>query len=173
MMSDIFLILGGTRSGKSLYAENIVDKIGGNKIYLATAIALDDEMIKRVKNHRARRDKTWQTIEESIEIAKIINPPPNNPPTTILVDCLTLWLSNLLHLELDVMQQIDLLIDTLKTTQSTVILVSSEVGMGIVPDNALARQFRDYAGIMHQRIAEVADKVVLVVAGVPMTIKGA
>lgn len=172
-MSNISLILGGARSGKSLYAENLAGKAGKKKIYLATAAIYDDEMQERIDKHRARRDGSWQTIEEPIEIAKIINPPTTNnqQPTVILVDCLTLWLSNLLHLKMDVTQQIELLTKALKTTKSEVILVSSEVGMGIVPENQLARQFRDHAGIMNQHIAEEADKVVLIVAGIPMIIK--
>lgn len=174
-MSNIYLVLGGVRSGKSAYAEALACKNKHKKIYIATAGAFDEEMEKRIKSHRVRRGDDWQTIEEQVEISRIIDMPiaNNQQPITILVDCLTLWMSNLLHREMDVMAQIDLLINALKTTQADVILVSSEVGMGIVPENALARQFRDYAGILHQRVAEVADSVVLVVAGIPLTIKGA
>ncbi len=168
-MAKITLVLGGTRSGKSLHAEALADKSTSNKIYIATSEILDAEMAERVKIHKDRRGDGWQTIEEPLEIAKIIK---NTQQAVILLDCLTLWLSNLLHKELEVIPQIDILIEELRATQAEVILVSNEVGMGIVPENALARKFRDYAGILHQRIAEIADEVVLVVAGIPVKIKG-
>ena len=168
-MAKITLILGGARSGKSLYAEELTRKSNCNKIYIATSEILDSEMAERVKIHKDRRWDGWLTIEEPIEIAKIIK---SSQSAVILVDCLTLWLSNLLHKEMDVMQKINMLIVVLKGMQAEVILVSNEVGLGIVPENALARQFRDYAGILHQKVAEIADEVVLVVAGIPVKIKG-
>lgn len=177
IMPEIFLILGGVRSGKSVYAENIAENIakkaGQRKIYLATAATLDVEMEARVKTHRLRRDDSWQTIEEQVEISKIIDLYKTISGTIILVDCLTLWLSNIMHLNMDIMQQIDVLVTSLKNAQCTIILVSGEVGMGIVPENALSRQFCDYLGIINQQIAKIAGKVVLVVAGMPVIVKGA
>lgn len=170
-MTKITLVLGGARSGKSSYAEAIIEKNKQTKIYIATAEVLDDEMSDRVEKHRLQRGNDWKTLEIPINIAEqITNPDYIN--AVIIVDCLTLWLSNLLHKEMDVIQHINLLIESLKITQVKVILVSNEVGLGIVPENALARQFRDYAGILHQKVAEVADEVVLVVAGIPIKIKG-
>lgn len=168
-MARITLVLGGARSGKSSYAEGMVRKNNCNKIYLATSEMLDSEMAERIKTHKIRRGEDWQTLEEPVEIDKIIE---NTHAGVILVDCLTLWMSNLIHKEMAVMQQIDALVESLKTTQAEVILVSNEVGMGIVPENALARQFRDFVGILHQKVAAIADEVVLVVAGIPVKIKG-
>ncbi|MEQ1789180.1 MAG: bifunctional adenosylcobinamide kinase/adenosylcobinamide-phosphate guanylyltransferase [Rickettsiales bacterium] len=170
-MSKINFILGGARSGKSQYAEELASNAGRLKVYVATAEVLDDEMEKRIEIHRARRGNDWKVVEIPIDIPiQITNHSYAN--SVILVDCLTLWLSNLLHKKIDVNAQIDSLLEALKITQSEVILVSSEVGMGITPENILARQFIDYTGILHQRVAEVADNVVLVVAGIPVKIKG-
>ncbi len=170
-MAKITLVLGGSRSGKSWYCEQLAAKTERRKLYVATAQALDEEMLMRVAGHRARRGDEWSVIEAPIDISGVISA-KNNEKSVILIDCLTLWLSNLLGAGLNIVEYSDLLIDSLKSTESEVILVSNEVGMGIVPDNALARQFRDYAGILHQRVAEVADLLVLMVAGVPMIVKG-
>lgn len=174
-MSQIRLILGGVRSGKSLYAEQLASQTMSSKIYIATAEVLDGEMAERIEIHKKRRGEDWKTIEEPVEIIKIINPPAtgHQPPATILIDCLTLWLANLLHREIDIIQQVDLLVEALEATRAEVILVSAEAGLGIIPENALARKFLDYAGILHQRVAGVANEVVLVVAGIPMIIKSA
>ena len=168
-MARITFVLGGVRSGKSSYAEAVAGGRNRNKIYIATSEILDNEMADRVKIHKDRRGEDWQTIEEPLEIARIIG---SSQPSIILVDCLTLWLSNLLHKKMDVMRQIDVLVESLKATQAEVILVSNEVGLGIIPENTLARKFSDYAGILHQKVAEVADEVVLMVAGIPVKIKG-
>lgn len=168
-MAKVNFVLGGTRSGKSEYAEKMACESGFSKIYLATCGTYDAEMSRRVDIHKRRRGDDWKTIEEPLEIAKIIK---GFGSAVVLVDCLTLWLSNLMHKEMDIARETDILIEALKSTQSEVILVSNEVGMGIVPENALARAFRDHAGISHQKIAEVADQVVLVVAGIPVKIKG-
>ncbi len=170
-MAKITLILGGARSGKSWYSEQLAGKAGRRKLYVATAQALDDEMLMRVASHRARRGEEWSVIEAPIDISGVITA-KSNEDSIILIDCLTLWLSNLLGADMDIIEHSNLLIEALKSAKSEVILVSSEVGMGIVPDNALARQFRDYAGVLHQRVAEVADLLVIMVAGVPMVVKG-
>lgn len=169
-MTKTTLILGGTRSGKSAYAESLASKSGRPKIYLATAEAADKEMAKRIAQHKARR-RSWQTIEEPHHIAEVIAN-PGHKDAVILVDCLTLWLANLMHHELGIKMQTHNLLDALKHTRAEVLLVSNEVGQGIVPTNKLARQFRDEAGLLHQRIAQIADKVIFMTAGIPTTIKG-
>ena len=170
-MTSITLILGGARSGKSAYAEQVAEKNNHPKIYIATAEILDAEMAARVTIHQKRRKNGWETLEVPLTLAENIQNSAYKD-SVILVDCLTLWLSNLMHHQLDITQQTQLLVEALKNTQAEVILVSNEVGQGIVPDNALARQFRDYAGILHQQIAAVADRVIFVTAGLPMLLKG-
>ena len=165
----ITFILGGARSGKSAYAEAFAEQSGRKKIYLATAEALDAEMCSRIAKHQARR-AGWDTWEVPVAIAETISNAPKN--AVILVDCLTLWLSNLMYQELDIAVHTQALIETLKRTQAQVLLVSNEVGQGIVPDNALARKFRDEAGLLHQKIAATADRVVFITAGLPSILKG-
>jgi adenosylcobinamide kinase/adenosylcobinamide-phosphate guanylyltransferase len=165
----VTLILGGVRSGKSRFAQKLIER-QGKGLYLATAQAGDAEMARRIAEHKARRDGLWTTIEEPIELVAAIesNADPARP---ILVDCLTLWLSNLMHAGRDVA------VETLKLTQAIpdlsgpVMFVSNEVGLGIVPDNALARAFRDHAGMLHQKIAEISGLVVFMAAGLPVIVK--
>ncbi len=172
-MARITFVLGGVRSGKSVYAEKIINGYGGQKIYLATAQNIDCEIDHRIEIHKKRRGIDWQTIEEPVEITKIIGKQYiNNQPVNILVDCLTLWLSNLLHYGLNLEEKTNELLEILKTSSSNIILVSNEVGQGIIPDNELARKFCDEAGILHQKVAEIADEVVLVTVGIPVKIKG-
>lgn len=167
-MSKITFILGGARSGKSAYAEQLATKSVRPKVYLATAEALDDEMRARIAQHQQRR-AGWETVEAPLDIARVITAYPDS---IILVDCLTLWLSNLIHHGRDIVAETEIMLDALAATRAQVLLVSNEVGQGIVPDNALARHFRDAAGILHQRVAAAADRVVWVVAAIPTTIKG-
>lgn len=165
------LVLGGTRSGKSKIAESLIEGTGGG-IYLATAELLDDEMQDRVSAHKARRGNNWQTVEEPLAIAAVIEDltsTGNEAP--LLIDCLTLWLSNLIHHKLNIIIETQKLTEAIDAAPYTTILVSNEVGQGIVPDNALARQFRDAAGLLHQSIAAHADSVIFVVAGIPQRIK--
>jgi len=185
MQTSIHLILGGARSGKSTYAENCaIDAFSNNQlaqqsseqlnnqaklIYLATATAGDNEMSERIRHHQERRNADWQLIEEPLDLANIINNANSN--TTILVDCLTLWLSNCLHREVWLQQRTDLL-NALTETTANIIMVSNEVGSGIVPMGELSRQFVDESGWLHQQIASIADKVDLVVAGLPLSLKG-
>jgi adenosylcobinamide kinase/adenosylcobinamide-phosphate guanylyltransferase len=162
----ITLVLGGARSGKSAYAEKIIEDLGGGA-YLATSRIWDDEMAERVQIHQDRRNDLWQTIEEPVAIHDIIA----NTDTPILVDCLTLWLSNLMEMEADIDQETKKLCTALYAAKHNVVLVSNEVGLGIVPQNALARKFRDLAGKLNQTVAQTADRVIFVAAGLPLTLK--
>ncbi|NPD67120.1 bifunctional adenosylcobinamide kinase/adenosylcobinamide-phosphate guanylyltransferase [Lichenicola cladoniae] len=163
------LVLGGARSGKSRHAEELLAGMPAPWIYLATGQAWDEEMRARVAEHRARRTEGWQTIEVPVTLADELDEAGDRP---VLVDCLTLWLTNLLLGDHDVEQAVSRLMAALGRRQVATVLVGSEVGMGIVPENALARRFRDEAGLLHQRIATIADRVVLVVAGLPLVVKG-
>ncbi|MEX1035209.1 MAG: bifunctional adenosylcobinamide kinase/adenosylcobinamide-phosphate guanylyltransferase [Sneathiella sp.] len=170
MSSDITLILGGARSGKSRFAEDFVIKHGASQIYLATAEAYDSEMQSRIKQHRRDRGDRWTTIEESLSLAEALKI-HSQATNIILVDCLTLWLSNLMGHDLSIETEIDKLITVLSELPGPVVLVSNEVGQGIVPDNALARAFRDHAGRLHQRLAEIAEEVYFITAGLPQKLK--
>jgi adenosylcobinamide kinase/adenosylcobinamide-phosphate guanylyltransferase len=169
-----YLILGGVRSGKSSYALNSANRLGGKKLFVATAEARDQEMKNRIAEHRTRRGPDWETVEEPIHIAQLLEQKAKNYEV-ILIDCLTLWLSNLI-LKYEEKKMTQLLDDfTMVLSQIKgchVVLVSNEVGMGIVPENKLARAFRDWAGLMNQRVARIADEVILMVAGIPTKIKG-
>lgn len=165
------LVLGGARSGKSRYAEGLIEAQPGPWRYVATAQAWDDEMAARIAEHRARRPAPWETVDAPRDLASAIREAPAGRP--VLVDCLTLWLTNaMLDEAADLAAEVDSLIAACKAVPGPTVLVSNEVGFGIVPENALARRFRDEAGRLHQRLATIADRVVLVVAGLPMTIKG-
>ena len=171
-MQKITLILGGTRSGKSAYGEMLALKNFSSPIYIFTAQAWDDEMKSRIKTHKKRREgKNWKDIEAPIELGTAIknNATSNN---CILVDCLTLWLTNILLDGQDIDDAINELLLTIKACPGEIILVSSEVGLGIVPDNSIARQFRDLSGKLHQKLAMEAENVLLMVAGIPMVVKG-
>jgi adenosylcobinamide kinase/adenosylcobinamide-phosphate guanylyltransferase len=163
------LVIGGARSGKSRYAESLIAALPPPWIYVATAQAHDAEMAERIAAHRARRGGQWRTIEAPRDLVGVLRA-NNSAPT--LIDCLTLWLSNLMLADADIDVEIDRLEGELAST-SKVVLVANEVGSGIVPDNALARRFRDLQGVLNQRIAARADRVVLVVAGLPLVVKGA
>lgn len=163
------LVLGGARSGKSRHAETLVTAQPPPWIYVATAQALDDEMAARIAEHRGRRDAGWRTLEAPRDLAGAVGDAPEHTP--ILVDCLTLWLSNLLLAEAAIEQECARLERALARRRNPVVLVANEVGLGIVPDNALARRFRDAAGNLNQRIAALADRVILVTAGIPLQLK--
>ncbi len=167
------LVLGGARSGKTGFAERLTMRAGKRPAYLATAQALDDEMRERVRAHREQRGPEFATIEEPLRLSRAIAAAAKSHDA-ILVDCLTLWITNLIIADENVAAAVDGLLSTLEQTRdSRVILVSNEVGLGIVPDNAMARMFRDLAGSAHQRIAEICDDAYFVVAGLPMVLKGA
>jgi len=161
-------ILGGARSGKSRHAEALVEAERGPWVYLATAQAFDDEMRARIAEHRARRPAGWMTVDAPIDLALALAGAGDSP---VLVDCLTLWLTNLILGEHDVEAESEALLDVLAARTALTVVVSNEVGLGIVPDNALARRFRDAAGVLHHRVAAVADHVVLMVAGLPLRVK--
>ncbi len=164
------LVLGGARSGKSRYAEQLIEAAGGKPIYIATAEARDAEMRKRIARHRARRGKQWTIVEAPLELAHAIR--ALDPGGPALVDCLTLWLSNAMLAKRNLVRDCDLLIAALEQSAAPVVAVSNEVGLGIVPDTALGRAFRDAQGILNQRVAEIADRVVLMAAGLPLVLKG-
>ena len=165
----IILITGGARSGKSLRAEARARAFPGQPVYIATAEALDAEMAERIAKHRARRGQDWIEREAPLDLVQALIETDGRGAR--LVDCLTLWLSNLLLAERNWSKELSLLADALRSARSPVVMVTNEVGLGIVPDNALARAFRDAAGIMNQTIAGVADEVEFVVAGLPMKLK--
>jgi adenosylcobinamide kinase / adenosylcobinamide-phosphate guanylyltransferase len=162
-------VLGGARSGKSSYAEGLLATAPPPWIYVATAEALDAEMAQRIAEHRRRRDRRWQTIEAPYDLAGALAGLPAG--ASVLIDCLTLWLSNLLCAERDLAMEIGRLERALSQARGCIVAVSNEVGLGIVPDNALARRFRDVAGQLNQLLALRAERVVLLVAGIPMEVK--
>lgn len=167
---SVTLVLGGARSGKTRFALAQAERRSGDLVMIATAQALDDEMAERIAHHRAERGPRWRTVEEPLGLAAALH--ALRPGETAVVDCLTLWLSNLLLGGHDIAAASGDLLTALDG-RAEIILIANEVGFGIVPENALARRFRDEAGRLNQQIAERADIVVLVVAGVPLTIKGA
>ena len=172
MAREIILVTGGARSGKSKYAEQRAAELGSRKLYIATAEANDEEMRLRISEHKKRRGEQWMTVEEPVELGLALQA-QRGQIDCALVDCLTIWLSNLLLRggEKYVESKIEELMQTLPGLNFDLILVTNEVGSGIVPDNSLARQFRDLAGWANQRIAATANEVVLMVAGIPMIVK--
>lgn len=163
------LILGGARSGKSRLAEERALASGKQLFYVATATAGDGEMVERIRIHQQRRDGSWQLLEEPVALAKLLRD-HDSPDHCILVDCLTLWLSNCLYHECWEEQR-EQLLAVLPTLQSEVILVSNEVGSGIVPLGELSRRFADESGFLHQALAKLCGRVTLTVAGLPLELK--
>ncbi|SFR82237.1 bifunctional adenosylcobinamide kinase/adenosylcobinamide-phosphate guanylyltransferase [Sphingomonas jatrophae] len=169
--SRTLLVLGGARSGKSRHAQRLAEAGGGARLFFATAQAYDDEMRERIARHQADRNASWTTVEAPIDLPAAMRA-EDAGGRVLLVDCLTLWLSNLLLADADLEAAGDDLIAAVEQAQARIILVSNEVGFGIVPDNALARRFRDAAGRLNQRLAAACDAVDLVVAGLPLRLKG-
>ncbi len=174
-LPPVSLVLGGARSGKSTYAEKLATGalFGGTPkpaLYIATAEAGDVEMATRIMAHRARRGANWTTIETPLALdeAVLANAVPGRP---ILVDCLTLWLSNLMHAERDLDEAADELVRALDGLAAPVVFVSNEVGLGIVPETSLGRAFRDAQGRLNMRMAERADRVISMTAGLPLVLK--
>lgn len=171
-MSGHILVLGGARSGKTGFAERLAMRTGERPLYLATAEALDDEMKERVRTHQQQRHSKFSTLEEPLKLSAALKSTLAKHDV-ILVDCITLWITNLLLANENVAAAVGDLVTTLKEIESArVILVSNEVGQGIVPDNAMARMFRDLAGAAHQQLAEICGEVHFIIAGLPMTLKG-
>lgn len=168
MAARVTLVLGGARAGKSGYALALL----GGGVFVATAEAGDAEMAERIATHRAERGASWTTIEEPLELAQVLRRHAGDA-RPLLVDCLTLWLSNLMHRGRDVEDATAALLAVLDERDGETIFVANEVGLGIVPDNALARRFRDAQGTLNRRIAARADRVVLLAAGLPLVLKGA
>ncbi|MEW5998237.1 MAG: bifunctional adenosylcobinamide kinase/adenosylcobinamide-phosphate guanylyltransferase [Pseudomonadota bacterium] len=164
-------MLGGARSGKSARAQALAESQSGKLVYLATAQAFDDEMADRIARHRQNRGPRWRTVECPIDLPEAITREAA-PGRVLLVDCLTLWTSNILLNELNFPAVSKQLMDALLAAKSPIILVSNEVGMGIVPDNALARRFRDMAGRLNQDIAAIADRAEIMFAGLVVPLKG-
>ncbi len=167
------LVLGGCRSGKSSHALELAEALGRRRVFVATCVPHDDEMQVRVDRHRRERSDTWHTLEIPVNLADAIH--AHSPAADVmLVDCLTLWLNNLLMQTQDTRQirrRIDELAEAVKMAPHAVVLVSNEVGAGIVPENRLARLYRDLAGLTNQAIAAACDRVIWTVAGIPVTIK--
>jgi len=174
-VNKITFIIGGCRSGKSTYALQTAEKMPAErKIFIATCVPQDNEMKQRVARHQKERSQNWLTVEEPLHLPEAIL--ENSPEADVmLVDCLTLWVSNLL-METDdeekLEEAISQLIDTLEKATCPIVLVSNEVGTGIVPENRLARQYRDIIGLANQAVAKTASKVIWMVAGIPVTVKG-
>ena len=168
-MGKTILITGGARSGKSGIAETMTLSLGAPAIYIATATAGDREMAERIAAHQARRGAEWITHAEPVDLPSLLKATDGQGPR--LVDCLTLWLSNLMFAGRDWRDDLHRLVDALHLQSTAVVLVTNEVGSGIVPDNSLSRSFRDAAGTINQQIAAMADEVYLAVCGLPMKVK--
>ena len=172
-MSKIYFITGGARSGKSAFAEKLAGDIPGKRAYLATAQALDAEMVARIEHHRLRRGSAWDTYEEPLAITELLKK-LSGRYEVVLLDCLTLWLSNIMARtgsNDEISARVDELTSGLRDFAGACIVVSNEVGLGIVPDNPLARRFRDLAGFANQKLAQASDEAYLLAAGIPMKIK--
>ena len=174
-MSQLTLITGGCRSGKSRYAVQKAKEFLGDVVYVATCHPQDDEMSQRVTQHRQERPSSWKTIEGESDLTKIVqNQVQRDSKTLLLIDCLTLWISN--HLisgrnRKSVLEEVERTLHAIQSYPESVIVVTNEVGLGIVPENPLAREFRDLAGEVNQRFAQSADEVVLMVCGIPLVVK--
>ena len=173
-MAGTVFITGGARSGKSRLAEELALGQGAPLVYIATGMAGDREMAERIERHRARRGPDWRTVEEPLDLAGAISA-AQGKCAAILVDCITLWLTNLLLTYDDaaiVLKEVELLVRLLPTLETPLLLVSNEVGMGIVPENRLARTFRDLAGEANELLAGAADEVYVMFSGLPLKLKG-
>jgi adenosylcobinamide kinase/adenosylcobinamide-phosphate guanylyltransferase len=167
----IVFILGGARSGKSTFALREVSCIEGKKAFIATAQALDDEMRLRIDNHKKERGNAWVTFEEPLYISRLIQD-VRNSHDVVLIDCLTLWVSNIMHAGFDINKTVSEFVDVISQDCPTLLcIVSNEVGMGLVPEKELARTYRDNLGYINRKVAEVATDVYFLAAGIPLRIK--
>ncbi len=169
-MGRIIFVVGGAASGKSAYAERLARASGKPKTYIATLQAYDDEMRDKIAKHQRDRGDDWTTLEAPMDICVPLA--DADPDHIVLLDCVTLWLTNIMLAEKDIEKEVDGFLKALKSASSDVVVVSNEVGMGIVPDNALSRRFRAAQGSLNQRLARVSDSVVTVIAGMPLALKG-
>lgn len=169
LAGSLTFVLGGARSGKSTHAEALVSALPSSWTYIATAQAFDDEMVERIALHRQRRDDRWSMVDAPLDLVGAIEALPDGRP--VLIDCLTLWLSNHLLAGHDVDAESRRLADALSRPRGPWFAVSNEVGLGIVPDNPLGRRFRDAQGRLNQMVASAADSVLFMVAGLPMRVK--
>jgi adenosylcobinamide kinase/adenosylcobinamide-phosphate guanylyltransferase len=168
-VNRVTLVLGGARSGKSRFAEGLARGVDGPRTYLATAEAFDEEMRQRITKHREQRaGDGWATVEAPLDPASVIA----RAQGLVLLDCVTVWLGNLMHHERDIPAAVGDLAGALRQTAARIIVVSNEVGLSIVPENAMARRFRDEQGFANQRLAEAADEVYFIAAGLPLKLKG-
>ncbi|MGH1353906.1 MAG: bifunctional adenosylcobinamide kinase/adenosylcobinamide-phosphate guanylyltransferase [Thalassovita sp.] len=170
MLDKLTLVLGGAGSGKSLWAENLAIRGAENRIYLATARVWDDEMRTKVDQHRAQRGPNWTTIEAPLNVSDALSSATSDQ--AVLLDCATMWLSNHLLDGNDLEAEESAFLSALASCQAPIVVVSNEVGMSVVPENALARQFREAQGLLNQKLAAQADLVVAVMAGLPLALKG-
>lgn len=174
-MAKIIMITGGARSGKSKYALKIAKKFKSKKAFLATAVPFDEEMLKRIDNHKKERDRNYETFEESIEISKLIME-INNKYRICIIDCITVYVGNLFHKfgdnETLILEKLNETIESLKIFKGTIVLITNETGLGIIPDNKLARNYRDILGNFNSRVAVIASKVYFLISGIPLKVKG-
>jgi len=170
----IIFVTGGARSGKSDFAQDLAEKREGRRLFLATAQAFDEEMRRRIRSHKKRRGDRWETVEEPINLGKVMRTEARGFET-VLLDCFTLWMSNLIAAfpsENDKAERVIAdFFSSLEEFEGTLFVISNEVGMGIVPENALAREYRDRLGFLNQRMARSADRVYLMISGIPLVIK--
>jgi adenosylcobinamide kinase/adenosylcobinamide-phosphate guanylyltransferase len=171
--TETLLVTGGCRSGKSRYAQRWAEARGVDRLFLATSHAIDNEMAERIRRHRSRRGRGWDTVESPEQVVEILRDRMAKSDV-VLVDCITIWVSNLMLAGLTdsaILQRVDELVDTLPRLRCSVGMVTNEVGWGVVPDHPLGRRFRDLAGTVNQRLAAAVDRVVLLVAGISLTVK--
>ncbi len=168
-LSNVTFVLGGARSGKTAYAQQLVQAQSAQRVYIATAQAFDAEMGARIATHQAERQAGWRTVEAPLDLAAALR--GVHPTEAILLDCLTLWLSNLMHHDQDLEAASDALLTALADSPAPVTLVSNELGLGLVPETALGRTFRDAQGRLNQQMAAVANTVTFVTAGLPLPLK--
>jgi len=168
-MAEIILVTGGARSGKSALAERLAQSLGDRVIYIATSEPFDDEMQNRIDRHRARRDAGWRTLDAPLDLPDMLAQTDGDAPR--LVDCLTMWLNNLIYHGRDVGDEMDRLIKAISEQGSDLVMVTNEIGSGLVPQTAEARRFRDMAGELNQMVAQTASQVYVSVSGIPVKIK--
>jgi adenosylcobinamide kinase/adenosylcobinamide-phosphate guanylyltransferase len=171
-MQKIVIILGGARSGKSYYALSEASLTKGKKAFIATAEALDDEMHVRIENHKKERGSDWDTYEEPLHISPLIDS-IKGKYDVILIDCLTLWVSNIMHAGFDIAEETIKLVSAISTcSPAPLYIISNEVGLGIVPESPLSRAYRDNLGHVNRQVAQASSDVVFMVAGIPLKVKG-